>query len=277
VNDFKRFGDKATHDQQFVRALAGDQNEGNRLSAQLAERTSRAQRAEATFNDRVGMAERISQSHTHGEIISIDMAKDPYHAAMMLQYAREYGGNSAAAYAMMDAELARSGLPPTRTFSDGSAVPQSFRDVQERHRLNSASPDLNPDVDSRNLQNRARVAGARFSSGGGSPPHGVGSQTRAEIQQAGVRIRGDVSGAAAGFETQHQLSRDAKGNLRTERSQVLDALGAADQDDQLQTEQVKQKIDGFVDEVIADPGAAFKKHAVEPAEKAWKATFGEKN
>ncbi|MBK6973183.1 MAG: conjugal transfer protein TraG N-terminal domain-containing protein [Sterolibacteriaceae bacterium] len=276
VSDFKRFGDKATHDQQFVRALAGDQNEADRLSAQLADRTSRAQRAEAAFNDRVGMAEKISQSDTHGETIAFDIARDPFHSPMMLQYARDYGGNSAAFYVMADAEIARSGLPPNRTFSDGGAVPQSFRDVQERHRLNSASPELNPDVDSRNAQNRARVAGERFSSGGGSPPPASGSQTRAEVQAAGAQIKGEVSSAIGGFETQHQLSRDAKGNLRTERSQVLDALGAADQDDQLQTEQVKQKIDGFVDEVIADPGAAFKKHAVEPAQNAWDATFGRK-
>ena len=49
------------------------------------------------------------------------------------------------------------------------------------------------------------------------------------------------------------------------------------QDDAATTEQVKKKIDGVVDEVIADPGAAFQKHAVEPARTCLERTFGEKN
>lgn len=275
INDFKRFGDRVTRDQGLVRLLSGDQNEANSLSAQLAERTSRAQRAEAVLSDRVGMANRISQAHENRETISIDMARDPYHAAMMLQYARQYGRNSASAYVMMDAEMARTGLPPTPIFSDGTAVPQSFRDMDALHRARSASPDLSPNVDSQNAQNRAKVAGARFSSGGGSAPQSA-SSTRAEVQQAAARIKGEVSGAAGGFEAKHELRRDAHGNLTTDRSQMLGVTRRAAQDDAATTEQVKKNVDRVVDEVIADPGAAFQKHAVEPAKRAWDSTFGSK-
>lgn len=275
INDFKKFGDRLTRDQSYVRALSGDQNEANSLSAQLAERTSRAQRAEAVLSDRVGVAQRISRAHEKRETITIDMARDPYHAEMMLGYERRYGRNSAAAYVMMDAELARAGLPPTPIFSDGTAVPQSFRDMDALHRSRSASPDLNPNVDSANAQNRARVAEARFSSGGSASAAQVGgSSTRAEVQEASARIKGEVAGAAGGFEEKHELRRDAHGNLATDRSQVLGVTRRAAQEDAATTEQVKKKLDGVVDEAIADPGAAFQKYGVEPAKRAWESTFG---
>ncbi len=275
INDFKKFGDRVSHDQGFVRALSGDQNEANSISAQLASRISRAQRAEAVLSDRVGVAQRISQAHENRETISIDMARDPAQAEMMLRYVRQYGPNSAAAYVMMNAELARAGLPPTPTFSDGTAVPQSFRNVDALHRSRSASPDLSPNVDSQNAQNRAKVAGARFSSGGGgSAPQGA-SSTRAEVQQAAARIKGEVSGATGGFEANHELKRDPHGNATTDRSQLLDATRRAAADDAAATEQVKKKLDGVVDEVIADPGAALQK-SLEPAKRAWDSTFGGK-
>jgi conjugal transfer mating pair stabilization protein TraG len=276
INDFKRFGDRVTRDQGFVRALVGDQNEANRMSAQLAERTSRAHRAEAVLSDRVGVAQRISQAHENRETISIDMARDPAQAEMMLRYSQQYGRNSAAFFVMANAELARAGLPPTPTFSDGMAVPQSFRDVEALHRSRSASPDLSQNVDSANAQNRARVAGARFSSGGGgSAPQGA-SSTRAEVQQAAARIKGEVSGATGGFEANHELKRDPHGNLTTDRSQVLDVTRRAAAEDAAATEQVKKTLDGVVDEAIADPGAAFQKYGVDPAKRAWDNTFGGK-
>ncbi len=274
VEEFKRYSDRVTRDQSFVRALSGDQNEANRLSAQLSERTSRAQRAESVLSDRVGEAERISKSHENREAISIDMAKDPAHAAMMLKYARQYGPNSASAYVMMDAELARAGLPPTPTFSDGTAVPQSFRDVEALHRSRSASPNVSPNVDSQNAQNRAKVAGAKFSSGGGSAPQGP-SSTRAEVQQAAARIKGEVLGATGGFDAKHELGRDPHGNATTDRSQLLDVTRRAAADDAATTEQVKKNLDRIVDEVIADPGAALQK-SLEPAKRAWDATIGGK-
>lgn len=273
--DFKNFGDRVTRDQSFVSALSGDQNEANSLSAQLAKRTSRAERAETVLNDRVGVAQRISQSHENRETISIDMAKDPYHAAMMLGYAAHYGHNSAAGFVMMNAELARQGLPPTPMFLDGTAAPQSPREVQELHRSRSASPDLSPNVNSINAQNRATVAGARFSSGGASAVRPA-SSTRNEVQEAGARIKGEVSGAVGGFEQKHELKRDAHGNLTTDRSQVLWAARRAAQDDSAATEQVKKNIDKVVDEVIDDPGAALQKYTVEPAKRAWDSTFGTK-
>jgi conjugal transfer mating pair stabilization protein TraG len=45
---------------------------------------------------------------------------------MFMRYAEEYGGDSAAAHALMESELARQSLRPNRVFSDGTALPASF-------------------------------------------------------------------------------------------------------------------------------------------------------
>ena len=50
----------------------------------------------------------MSSAFERGETISIDIAQDPYNLAMFTQYAEQYGGNSASARALMEAELASS-------------------------------------------------------------------------------------------------------------------------------------------------------------------------
>jgi conjugal transfer mating pair stabilization protein TraG len=69
----------------------------------------------------------MSSAYERGEVISIDIAQDPHNLAMFTRYAEQYGGNSAAARALMEAELARQSLKPNRTFSDGTGRPLKYR------------------------------------------------------------------------------------------------------------------------------------------------------
>ncbi|MCH2242912.1 MAG: hypothetical protein MK041_13520, partial [Aquabacterium sp.] len=67
------------------------------------------------------------------EVIALDIAQDPHNLAMFTRYAEQYGGTSAAARALMEAELARQSLGPNRTLSDGTAVPLSFESLRTQH------------------------------------------------------------------------------------------------------------------------------------------------
>jgi hypothetical protein len=96
------------------------------------------------------------------------------------------------------------------------------------------------------------------------------------VREAAARIKGEVSGATGGFDAKHELSRDPHGNVTTDRSQLLVVTRRAAAEDAATTEQIKKKLDGVVDEAVADPGAAFQKYGVDPAKRAWDSTFGTK-
>ena len=77
------------------------------MAAEVRSTKARSERADATLADRTSFAERVSSAYDKGESISIDIAQDPHNMEMFLRYAQAYGGNSAAAHALMSAELAR--------------------------------------------------------------------------------------------------------------------------------------------------------------------------
>lgn len=126
IAKFKQFGDRVSRDSSFINAIGTDSREAKVISSRLATATSRSERAEATFSQRTAFVERLSTAREHGETISIDIAQDPHNLEMFMRYAQQYGGDSAAAFALFDAELARQGLRPNRAFSDGTALPTSF-------------------------------------------------------------------------------------------------------------------------------------------------------
>jgi uncharacterized membrane protein len=63
----------------------------------------------------------------------IPMLQASHNRALFIRYAQQHGGDSAAARALMEAELARQPLKPTRTFSVGTGVPVAFDQVRDRH------------------------------------------------------------------------------------------------------------------------------------------------
>ena len=103
------------------------------MASRLSSTAARSARADASIAERMAFAERMSSAYERGEVISIDIAQDPHNLAMFTRYAEQYGGNSAAARALMEAELARQSLKPNRTFSDGTSVPVSFDQLRDEY------------------------------------------------------------------------------------------------------------------------------------------------
>lgn len=134
-----------------------------------------------------------------------------------MRYAEQYGGNSAAAFSLLDAELARQGLHPNRTFSDGTALPTSFEDIRVRHGQDVTDPRLNPDTVAINREHHKRVS--RFnpsvpSTEGSTKPSAI----RSDIQAQGSEIRQQANTASQEFDTKAEIIQSEDGTLSSKKS-----------------------------------------------------------
>ena len=220
IADFKQFGDRVSRDSSLVNVIANDSREAREMASRIATTTTRAERAEASFSERSGVAERLSSARDRGETISIDIAQDPHNLEMFMRYAERYGGGSAAAFAMLDAELARQGLRPNRSFSDGASLPSSFDDVHRRQRLESAAPELNPDVAAKARDQSRRVSA--FGNASPSVPETPSPSTaRSEIQGRAAEIRAQAESSQRGFDSKAEIVRAPDGTVTTKKSLLL--------------------------------------------------------
>lgn len=220
IAEFKQFGDRVSRDASFITAVADDSREGRELASRLSTTTSRAQRAEASFAERNTLAERLSSAREQGETISIDLAQDPHNLEMFMRYAERYGGSSAAAFAMLDSELARQGLRPNRVLSDGTALPESFDELRHRHDQDTSSPSLNPDLTSSGRGNSRQVSGF----GRSTPKIEVAPQPSAirnEVEKKGAEIRQSAESSQGGFDANAQIVRSPDGILATKKSLLM--------------------------------------------------------
>jgi conjugal transfer mating pair stabilization protein TraG len=220
IAEFKQFGDRVSRDATLVSAMSDDARQARELGSRLATTASRAQQAQASYGERSALAERVSEARERGESIAIDIAQDPYNLAMFLRYAERYGGDSAAAATLLDAELARQGLRPSRSFSDGAALPASFQDLRDQWAASASDPALNPDLAARNAQNRGAVARAL-----GSDPPITSEQARPSIRPevglGGAAIREQTDRSRRGFDAETEVSRSADGTVSTKKSLLL--------------------------------------------------------
>ncbi len=220
IAEFKQFGDRVSRDATLVSAISDDARQARELGSRLATTASRAQQAQASYGERSALAERVSEARERGESIAIDIAQDPYNLAMFLRYAERYGGDSAAAATLLDAELARQGLRPSRHFSDGAALPASFQDLRDQWAASASDPALNPDLAARNAQNRGAVGRAL-----GSDPPTTSEQPRPSIRPevglGGAAIREQTDRSRRGFDAEAEVSRSADGTVSTKKSLLL--------------------------------------------------------
>lgn len=241
VGAFSRFADRSSRDHSFVSLIASDSSQSEGLSAQLATRTAQAQRAEAALNERVSFAQRVSEANERGESISIDMARDPYFADMMMMYANDYGHNPQSAQVMMDAELARNALGPTPTFgagrfADGSAVPQGLGDVRALNAGHRHAPQFNPAIDGQNAADRGTVRGkgpalaAGASPGTAPAPGSAAEKFRQGVSTASDAVRNVAKHDVGRYEADHGVVRDADGRASTSDSQVKSLVRQVDRD-----------------------------------------------
>jgi len=215
---FKQFGDRVSRDSSVISALASDSKEGRDMSSRLATATTLAERAEATYAQRKGLAERMSAAHERGETMSIDIAQDPHNLDMFMRYAEQYGGTSAAAHAMMESELARQGLRPTRVFSDGTALPASFDGLRENYLLQRSDGQLAPNLGLTQQENDGRVTGQIFGSQPGKATTSAPSTVRADIERAHAHLKGHTGEAAVKFAAKAGIVKSDDGTLKTTKS-----------------------------------------------------------
>ncbi len=227
--EFKQFGDRTSRDRSFMSVIANDVREAQDLAARLSSTSARSERADASLAERSAFAERVSTAYERGETISIDIAQDPHNLAMFTRYAEQYGGGSASAHVLMEAELARQSLRPHRVFSDGTAVPTAFGDLPAQHLQTSGDPSLAPDLTGRHLANQAEVRRV------GDPLHpvpagGASSSMRGAIREEGERIRATTSADQGTFDRKAQVSKKPDGTLASERSLMKQSVNQVQED-----------------------------------------------
>jgi conjugal transfer mating pair stabilization protein TraG len=216
---FKQFGDRVSRDNSFLQAVSNDASEAREMSSRLNTTQARSERADATLSDRISFANQVSTAYSKGEAISIDIAQDPHNMEMFLRYAQEYGGNSAAAHALMSAELARQSLGPTRVLSDGSSLPASFEGVRKLHRQQRNETALTPDIQSTHRAHTATTS--RFGSNPSRPldrPADPPSPIRQEVQQRATEIQGKTASKGGEFDSKAEIVKTDDGTLESKRS-----------------------------------------------------------
>jgi conjugal transfer mating pair stabilization protein TraG len=241
IATLKQFGDRVSRDSSFMEMISNDARETQDMAARLASTASRSERTTASLTERASFAERVSSAHEKGEAISIDIAQDPHNLDMFMRYARDYGGNSAAAHALMDAELARQALTPHRA-SDGIALPASFGELRERHALQSGEVELKPDIHGQHLANRQTVSGSSTASRHAPSLSVSPSSMREEIRGRGAEIRAQVDSRQQGFDQKTEIVETDDGTLSTRKSLLWQSAKQVREDAVETTENAKDLV-----------------------------------
>ena len=245
---FKQFGDRVSRDTSFLQAVSSDASEAREMSSRLSTTQARSERADAALTDRISFANQVSTAYSKGEAISIDIAQDPHNMEMFLRYAQTYGGNSAAAQAMMSAELARQSLGPTRILSDGSSLPASFEGIRELHRQQRGETALSPDI--QNVHRAHTGATSRFGSNPSRPldrPADPPSPIRREVQQRASEIRGTTATKGGEFDNKAEIVKTDDGTLESRKSLVLQSMRQVGSDASATADNLGDKVKDLLD------------------------------
>ena len=135
------------------------------------------------------------------------------------KYHLQFQARQHLSHALMDAELARQGLRPTRVFSDGSSLPTSFGNIQDAHEQARHQDAFAPILGATRQANDARVAGHRTGTPatGQVQEHGP-SPIRTEIQSAHKRLQDQAASVAGSFDSKAQIVETPDGTLKSKKS-----------------------------------------------------------
>jgi conjugal transfer mating pair stabilization protein TraG len=226
IADFKQFGDRVSRDSSFINTISSDSREARDMASRLTTTATRSERAEASLAERTALSERMTSAYERGETISIDIAQDPHNLAMFTRYAEQYGGDSSAAHTLMAAELARQSLKPNRVFSDGTALPTSFEDIQHRYRQDKNDNAWSPAIDDRHHGNDRQVSRFGQSLRKGEPTQPPEpSATRREVQARATAIRASAKSDQTDFDAKTEIIKTDDGTLVSKTS-LLKQSGA---------------------------------------------------
>ena len=217
LSEFKQFGDRVSRDRSFATLVSSDARAAQELAARLSASASRSERADASLVHSTAVSERMASAYERGETIAIDIAQDPHNLAMFTRFAQRYGGTSASAMVLMDAELARQSLRPNRVFSDGASVPGGAADVRRAHEQDRESTSLRVDPRAMNDSHRQALERASWTEQSPKAPPQTRSR-RTEFQQAGTSVRDRVDDAAGSSGRQARAGSTADGTLRSSES-----------------------------------------------------------
>lgn len=221
VREFQQFGDRATRDTSFLRALSSENRDGQELASRLSSTTAWVESAQTTLAQRQAVVERLSTARESGQEISVDLAQLPINSDFTRRYeqlASEYGPASQALRVAMASELANYALTPTRHFSDGAAMPSSFVDLQTMHQRDKTHEAFDPGrVEAVNRQNDQAVGTRR-----GPVASAVDVPTELQGVRAGVNgrqgVAAEASNAVDSFDSRNEIKRDPDGSVSTRRS-----------------------------------------------------------
>ncbi|WP_105227337.1 MULTISPECIES: hypothetical protein [Pseudomonas] len=244
VDRFKQFADQVSNSTGYSHAVTNSASEAQDLSARLSTSASRSEQTQASLTERVAYAERMSSTYEQGESIAIDLAQDPHNLAMFMRYAEQYGGNSAAAKVMMDAELARQGLPPNRVLSDGTALPTSFSDMNEHRLTMQRQTDQQSDPTSTFARQRQTVEMWRNTLPEGPPASGT--PMREQVQSRGEQMRSQTQADQADFNRRADLVDTDDGTLASNKSQVEQAAKQVSSDSRSTLNRAKDALKDFL-------------------------------
>ena len=241
LSDFKQFGNRTSHDKSFTNAISSDSKEANEISARLATTSSSAERAEAAFSERFAYAERVISARERGEAISVDLTQDPENLKLLMRYAEEYGGNSAAAFILFDSELARQSQQPLRSNSQNLSLPNSFESVRDRYSHGSAGADISGSVQSDNQRNLRTVSEMNTNGDAATQEQAANIGTRKAIETRGAEIQGQTQKAETTFDKNAEI-KPADGTLSSERSLIKQAAKQVGKDGEAAAEAVQVRL-----------------------------------
>lgn len=275
LREFKSFGDRATRDTTFLRAISSETRDGSELASRLSSSTSRVESAQSAYAKRQAVAERLSTARGAGQEIAVDLAQLPINSDFMRRYnqlASEYGPNSQALRVAMASELASYALSPNRHFSDGTAMPSSFAEVEAVHQRDASNDAfLRSKVDDADRANDRSIGRNAHSSPLPVPtPPDLQGVRRAVNDKQGLST--DAAEKIEGFDARNEVTRSADGTVSTKRSQAKANVRRL-RDDMVNMEQNAEELwSKSKEEAEAEAAAREARIASSPRVKAIEAT-----
>lgn len=136
VSKFKDFAETVSKDSRTLSSIFTETRDGEEHSKRVTATAARVARAEANLRSEEAYSERVSSMFSRGESISLDLAKDPNHAAFFAELLRTRNLGNGAMLRRLESYLGSEGLPPTRIDTEG--FPSDASSVEQRHRTDKA-------------------------------------------------------------------------------------------------------------------------------------------
>jgi conjugal transfer mating pair stabilization protein TraG len=234
----KTYADQVSRDRTLLNAISSESQMGKSIVSSLATSSTRVEAAERKFQEAVTRAQEFRWAHEMGVEAKYDVTSDPVNIERLIatqEGVRRYGNNVQAIAAYLSSSLGNNSFVPS-VFSNGSAVPQSFGDVNRLHHMQEQDSAVNPSLGLIRSRNDGSVSrrglgqgdrlvqpvGADGTSMQSSPAANSpgGSNFRVNIDDKGSLID-SANTLHREFESVHGVRTDPNGrNVRSERSMV---------------------------------------------------------